>query len=162
VTKKYEFKLEPWAHQRKALAESWDKEYWALLFEYGCGKTKVIIDTAAINFEIVNKIDALFIIAPNNVHTQWIEEQIPEHLPDRIPHIARIWTGANTKKFIRSLEDFWEDKNENKLKIFSMNVEALQSSERARNFSIKFLSSFKTLLAVDESTRIKSPSAKRA
>lgn len=159
---KYEFKHEPWVHQKNALAESWDKIYWALLFEYGCGKTKVIIDTAGINFEISKTIDALFIIAPNNVHTMWIEEQIPDHLPERIPYIARIWTGSTSKKFERSLLDFWEDKNNNKLKIFSMNVEALQSSERARNIAINFLKSFRTLLAVDESTRIKTPGAKRS
>jgi len=159
---KYEFKMEPWDHQRKALTESWDKEYWALLLEYGCGKTKVILDTVGINFEITKKIEALFVIAPNNVHAQWIDEQIPEHLPDRIEHIDRIWTGSTSKKYKKSLEDFWLPKNENKLKIFSLNVEALQSSERARNMAVHFLQSFQTLLAIDESTRIKTPGAKRA
>lgn len=159
---KYKFKKTPWKHQREALLESWDAEYWALLFEYGCGKTKVVIDTAAINFEVTKAIDALFIIAPNNVHTQWLDEQIPEHLPDRIPHIARIWTGNNSQKYKRSLEEFWSEKNEGKLKIFSMNVEALQSSERARAIAVHFLKSFQTILCVDESTRIKTPSAKRA
>jgi len=158
----YKFKMEPWAHQRKALEESWNKQHWALLLEYGCGKTKVILDTVGINFEITKEIDALFVIAPNNVHNQWIDEQIPIHLPDRIAHIDRIWTGSNSKKYKKSLEDFWLPKNENKLKIFAMNVEALQSSERARNVAVHFLKSFRTLLAVDESTRIKTPSAKRA
>lgn len=158
----YEFKTEPWKHQRKTLTDSWDKLYWALLFEYGCGKTKVVIDTAGINFEITKAIDALFIIAPNNVHAQWVDEQVPEHLPERIPTVQRVWTGSNSKKFKRSLEDFWLPNNEDKLKIFAMNVEALQSSERARSVAVHFLKSFQTLLAVDESTRIKTPGAKRA
>ena len=162
MKKTYKFKMEPWEHQRRALMESWDEEYWALLFEYGCGKTKVIIDTAAIQYEIENKIDALFIIAPNEVHVQWIDEQVPEHLPDRIPYIARIWTGNNSAKYKRTLEEFWAEKNDEKLKIFSMNVEALQSSERARAMAIHFLKSFNCLLTVDESTRIKTPGAKRS
>lgn len=158
----YEFKTEPWKHQRKALTDSWDKPFWSLLFEYGCGKTKVIVDTAGINFEITKAIDALFIIAPNEVHAQWCDEQIPEHLPDRIPYISRIWTSNNSKKYKKTLEEFWSDKNKDKLKVLALNVEALQSSERARNLAVHFLQSFKTLLAVDESTRIKTPGAKRS
>jgi hypothetical protein len=158
---KYEFKHDPWDHQRRALAESWNKPYWSLLFEYGCGKTKVVIDTAGINFEVTKEIDALLVIAPNNVHSQWINEQVPEHLPDRIPRIARIWTGSRSKKYERSLQEMWDAKNSDKLKIFSMNIEALQSSPRAKAVAVNFLKAFKTLLVVDESTRIKTPGAKR-
>lgn len=157
----YKFKTEPWAQQRKALLASWNKSFFALLMGYGTGKTKVIIDNAGIQFEQEKSIDALFIIAPNEVHEQWVEEQVPEHLPDRIQRVQRVWTGSNSKKYKKTLEEFWSEKHDGKLKIFSMNVEALQSSPRAKIFAIHFLTSFRTMLAVDESTRIKTPGAKR-
>jgi Zn-finger nucleic acid-binding protein len=157
---KYQFKTEPWAHQREALKQSWDKKYFALLMEYGTGKTKVIIDNAGILFER-GEIDALFIIAPNGVHEQWITEQLPMHMPERIKYIARVWTGANTKKFKRGLQEFWQEKSAHKLKIFTANVEAFQMSPRAQAFGKNFLNSFNTMLVVDESTRIKTPGAKR-
>lgn len=155
---KYQFKTEPWDHQRKILAASWNMTYAALLMEYGTGKTKVVIDNVGILYE-QNKIEALCVIAPNGVHEQWINEQIPMHFPDRFKYIARIWTGDNTKKFKRSLEAFWKVKEG--LKIFTINVEALQTPGRARNFIVHFLTSFKTFLVVDESTRIKNHTASR-
>lgn len=157
---KYEFKTEPWVHQRDVLTKTWDKKYAAWLMEYGTGKTWVAINNAGILFE-QGLIDALFIIAPNGVHLQWIDEQLPMHLPDRIPTVIRAWENKNSLKFKRSLEDFWLDRNENKLKIVSMNVEALQSDGKARNFSTNFLDSFLTFLVIDESTRIKNHSAAR-
>ena len=159
---KYIFdKFEPWEHQRRALTESWDKPYWSLLMDYGTGKTYVIIHTTGLLFEIKKDIEALFIIAPNGVHNQWVDEQVPMHLPDRIPWIGKPWSSSNTQKFKRSLEEFWMEKNKHKLKVFSINVESLQSSPRAKAFSKNFLSSFRSLLVMDESTRIKTPGAKR-
>jgi len=158
--KKYEFKTQPWEHQKEALLASWNKKYFALLCDYGTGKSKIIIDTIGINYER-NNLEALFVIAPNEVHERWISEQIPAHLPDRIKYIARVWTGSTSQKFKRSLEQFWHSQYRDHLKIFTMNVEALQSSKRGREFAKNFLAAFRALLAIDESTRIKTPSAKR-
>ena len=159
--KKYIFKTDPWAHQLEALKRSWDKTFFALLCDYGTGKTKIVIDNAAILYEY-NLITALMVIAPNGVHEDWIIDHVPKHLPDRIAHIDRSWTGSTSQKFKASLEEFWEPRNTNKLKIFTINVEALQTSSRARAFCKNFLLAFPSFLAVDESTRIKTPSAKRA
>ena len=40
----FEFKTEPYDHQRHALQESWAAEYYALFMEMGTGKTKVALD----------------------------------------------------------------------------------------------------------------------
>ncbi len=160
---KYKFKTNappPWDHQLKCLKLSWNKPYFALLLEYGTGKTRIIIDNTACLFEM-GEIEALVIIAPNSVHERWITEQTPSWLPGRIKYIARFWENKKSKKYKRSLEDFWRDSNEDKLKIFTINVEALQSSTRAQNFSERFVREFPTFLTVDESTRIKSPGARR-
>lgn len=158
---KYEFKLEPYAHQREALLHTWNKEFAALLMEYGTGKSKTTIDNAGILFE-QGKIKAMLVVAPSGVHTQWVDEQVPEHLPDRIPVISRFWKSTQTKKFKASLEEFWKPYHTDSLKIFTVNVEATSTSKNAQNFILNFLKSFKTLLVYDEATRIKTPSAKAA
>lgn len=159
---KYIFdKFEPWDHQREALKQTWNKSHVALLMGYGTGKTFVIIHTAGLLFEYAKDIEGLFIIAPNEVHDQWVDEQIPMHLPDRIPYIARAWKTTDTIKYKKTLEDLWAPKNDGKMKIMSMNVESLQSSPRAQALAKNFLESFRCLLVVDESTRIKTPGTKR-
>ena len=43
----YKFKTKPYAHQLTALEKSWNKETYAYFMEMGTGKTKVLIDNAA-------------------------------------------------------------------------------------------------------------------
>ena len=81
----YEFKTEPYEHQRQAWKESWRKEYYALFMEMGTGKSKVAIDTIAALFE-AGEIDTALILAPKGVYDNWIQGEIPTHLPDRIKH----------------------------------------------------------------------------
>ena len=44
---KYKFKTTPYAHQLTALEKSWHKDTFAYFMEMGTGKTKVLIDNAA-------------------------------------------------------------------------------------------------------------------
>ena len=45
----YKFKTKPFdGHQLDALEESWDKENFAYFMEMGTGKSKVLLDNAAI------------------------------------------------------------------------------------------------------------------
>ena len=43
----YKFKTEPYKHQLTALEKSWNRETYAYFMEMGTGKTKVLIDNAA-------------------------------------------------------------------------------------------------------------------
>ena len=79
----YKFKTEPYAHQRKALERSWEQEYFAYFMEMGTGKSKVLIDNAAMLYN-QGKINGLLLIAPKGVYKNWYEDQIPTHLPDYI------------------------------------------------------------------------------
>jgi len=45
---KYEFKTQPYQHQKDALVASWNKREYALFMEMGTGKSKVLIDNMAI------------------------------------------------------------------------------------------------------------------
>ena len=48
---KYKFKTKPYAHQMTALEKSWNRETYAYFMEMGTGKTKVLIDNAAMLYD---------------------------------------------------------------------------------------------------------------
>jgi len=72
--------------------------------------------------------------------------------------VTVLWQANITKKQQEKLETLYEI--ETALHILIMNVEAL-STDKGVKFASKFLNSHKTLMAIDESTTIKNPSAKR-
>ena len=51
--------------------------------EMGTGKSKVLLDNAAMLYD-KGKINALLIIAPKGVYKNWYDSEIPTHLPDHI------------------------------------------------------------------------------
>tara|TARA_R100000697_G_scaffold13770_1_gene19945 strand:+ start:1 stop:1302 length:1302 start_codon:yes stop_codon:yes gene_type:complete len=104
------------------------------------------------------KIDGALIIAPKGVVKTWYEQELPTHLPKHIENVSVLWQSNITKKQQEKLETLFEI--ETALHILIMNVEAL-STEKGVKFAFKFLNSHKTLMAIDESTTIKTPTAKR-
>ena len=152
----YNFKTKPFEHQRKAFYKSRDKKSFALLMEQGTGKTKVIIDNASYLYG-KGEITALVVIAPNGVHRNWLKE-IDIHMPDWCPRDSFYYSSGMTKKRVEEYESVFS--TENKLKIFTFNVEAF-TSPKAIYYMQKILVSNKVMLVVDESSRIKRPGAKR-
>ena len=153
----YKFKTNPYLHQMNALEKSWNKENFAYFMEMGTGKTKVLIDNLAMLYD-KGKVDGALIIAPKGVVKTWYEQELPTHLPDHIENVTVLWQANITKKQQEKLETLYEI--ETALHILIMNVEAL-STDKGVKFASKFLNSHKTLMAIDESTTIKNPSAKR-
>ena len=153
----YKFKLKPYKHQMTALEKSWSKETYAYFMEMGTGKTKVLIDNMSMLYD-KGKIDGALIIAPKGVVKTWYEQELPTHLPTHIENVTTLWQSYITKKQQEKLESLFEI--ETALHILIMNVEAL-STEKGVKFATKFLNSHKVLMAVDESTTIKNPTAKR-
>ena len=153
----YKFKTKPYAHQLTALKKSWNKETFAYFMEMGTGKTKVLIDNLAMLYD-KGKIDGALIVAPKGVIKTWYEQELPTHLPDHIENVTILWQSNITKGQQEKLESLFEI--ETALHILIMNVEAF-STEKGMKFASKFLNSHKVLMAIDESTTIKTPSAKR-
>ena len=104
------------------------------------------------------KIDGALIVAPKGVIKTWYEQELPAHLPDHIENVTVLWQSNITKTQQEKLESLFEI--ETALHILVMNVEAF-STEKGIKFASKFLNSHKTLMAIDESTTIKTPTAKR-
>ena len=153
----YKFKLKPYKHQLTALEKSWNKETYAYFMEMGTGKTKVLIDNMSMLYD-KGKIDGALIIAPKGVVKTWYEQELPTHLPNHIENVTVLWQSHITKGQQEKLNSLFEI--ETALHILVMNVEAL-STDKGVKFAGKFLNSHKTLMAIDESTTIKNPTAKR-
>ena len=154
---KYKFKTKPFEHQAKVLKESWNRVNYAFFMEMGTGKSKVCIDNVGILYE-QRKIDTFIVVAPKGVYRNWAKLEIPIHLPDRIAHNMVIWKPSPNKKEKEELLNLMAPPE--CLRIFIMNVEAL-STQKGVKFLEKLLLYSKALLAVDESTTIKSPKARR-
>ena len=153
----YKFKTKPYKHQLTALEKSWNKETYAYFMEMGTGKTKVLIDNAAMLYD-KGKIDGLLIVEPKGGIGTWYNQELPTHLPNHIENVTVLWQANITKTQKEKLDSLFEP--EGLLHILIMNVEAL-STTKGKDFAEKFLSCHNTLMTIDESTTIKNPSAKR-
>ena len=154
----YKFKTQPYKHQLDALQDSWDKENFAYFMEMGTGKSKVLLDNAAMLYD-KGKINGLLIIAPKGVYKNWYDSEIPTHLPNHIFKKMVLWkTSDKSKKQQLLLNTLFETGSE--FHILLMNVEAFSKGDGAA-FAAKFLSCHNTMIAIDESTTIKTPTSNR-
>lgn len=146
-------------HQRVGFELSCNKPNFALLMEMRTGKTKIVLDTTVYQYEL-GAINALLVVAwPSGVHRNWIEDEVPQDVPSRIPYRALAWRSGRThvKAYKQLLEDLLTYKG---LAILGVNAEAL-TSEVCKTYLRRFLKARKLLVAADESTWMKTPGAKR-
>ena len=153
----FKFKTKPFAHQLKALEMSWDKKVFAYFMEMGVGKSKVLIDNISMLYD-KGHINGVLIVAPKGVYKNWYSSEIPTHMADHVEKKMVLWEANITKSKQKELDILF--KTDEDLHILIMNVEAF-STKKGTQFAQKFLSCHKTLMAIDESTTIKSPTAAR-
>ncbi len=161
----YKYKSDPFAHQHELLGISHEREYYGLLMEQGTGKSKPIIDNAALLYQH-GKIDCLIIIAPNGVHRKWIREDVPLSLPDTILFKYALWQ-AQSAKAERAFEALYELGSY--MRIVAINVESFsgdvskKSKRIPKGYSVlkRLLETFNCFLAIDESGYIKGHDASR-
>ena len=153
----YKFKTKPYAHQITALEKSWNKEVFAYFMEMGTGKSKVLIDNISMLYD-KGKINGALIIAPKGVYQNWYDTEIPVHMADHIEKDVVLWKALINQKQQTELNKLFQSSE--KLHILVMNVESF-STKKGLDFAAKFMSCHNTLMAIDESTTIKNPEAKR-
>lgn len=151
----YEPRTPPYAHQQQALDLSHDREVFALLMEMGTGKTKVAIDTIAM-MAGRGDISGALIIAPKGAYADWVDTQIPVHMPEGVVDHLHMWRGGNSAAERDSAARLMAGG----FGVVVMNTEAT-NVDRAWDFAHKFLSSRPCMMVVDESTRIKNHRAQR-
>jgi len=153
----YKFKTKPYAHQLTALEKSWKKKVFAYFMEMGTGKTKVAIDNIAMLYD-AGKINGVLIVAPKGVYKNWYSQEFPTHLAGHIKPVSVLWQAAINQKQQKELDKLFATGED--LHILIMNVEAF-STKKGVDFAAKFLNCHSTYMAIDESTTIKNPGAKR-
>ena len=153
----YKFKTKPYEHQLKALDKSVDKKEYGYFMEMGTGKSKVLIDNMSMLYD-KGKINGALIIAPKGVYNNWYSQEIPHHLASHIQPKMVLWTASTSKAKDKEYQSLFETGYD--LHILVMNVEAF-STDKGRLFAGKFLRAHRALMAIDESTTIKNPTAKR-
>jgi SNF2 family DNA or RNA helicase len=125
--------------------------------EMGTGKSKVLIDNIAMLYD-KGKINAALIVAPKGVYHNWERQELPIHMPAHVLYQIITWSPVETKKQQAALKKlFIHDED---LVIFLMNIEAF-STKKGMRIAEKFLLAHSALMAIDESTTIKSPTASR-
>lgn len=153
-------KTKPMAHQIVALERMTGRRTFALLAEQGTGKTYCLLADAE-RLYAKGAIDALLVVAPNGVHTNWVTREIPTHMEGEI--IARAWRSGAGVRYKRTLEDLFKAREPGEivpLRVFSINIDAL-ITKPGFDFAMKFVRCTKCLVVLDESHRIKNPKSGR-
>lgn len=149
----YKPKTPFWKHQKNIFLKTCYKEKYALFLQQRLGKTKLSLDWAAFLF-LNKKINTVIVIAPNIVHSDWVNEGAKEHLS--VPYNSIVW---NSKKKV-NLEQLPKIFNQsNKLNIFSINKEAIltMGGEECLRYLIQ---NYNCALIVDEVHHYKNPHSK--
>lgn len=156
----YIFKTLPYEHQRKEFEVKRAAPYAGMLgWEMGTGKSKVIIDEAAWLYE-EGKIEALLVISKKGSYSVWYREQVPLHLPERVPYVMAhldLSGGAKNEREVATVLS-----STGRLKILVVNVEAF-STESGKAFKLVkcFAEAHRCMCVIDESSSIKNPKARR-
>jgi SNF2 family DNA or RNA helicase len=152
-------KTPQFAHQAEVYEAHRDDHFFALFWEMGLGKSKMILDVAS-HLHAKGQIDVLFVVAPNAVYKNWLSQEVPPHLG--APFIAMAHSRSNSSKTqlkqLLFLDPEFEPK---KLRFFCTSYDAL-GTERGFEFAQRLLKIHRGMLVADESTAIKSPMTVRA
>ena len=160
------FLKEAFKHQRDAVAacHNTDMNNYAYLMEMGTGKTlTALIDLLLLNNKDI--VDSAVVLAPKSVYRNWMKE-INTFISSDYDYKVNTWEPSlidpYTKEYLGT-DKFFRLAKETKLHIFLMNIESLSTPK-----GLKFLNVFlhsrdksRTMMIVDESTTIKTHTAKR-
>lgn len=153
----FPFKTKPYNHQLKEFELSRRMPSRCLFWEMGTGKSKPIIDQAADLF-LGDEIDAILIAAPDGVHSNWILDEVPTHLPDVVEAPTFIWESKrrHTKVFQAEYADFLRQPG---LPILAITYDAIMTDDGAKAVR-KYLDTHRVFYVADETSKIKTPGAK--
>ena len=147
-------------HQLDALQRMVGRKTYALFMEQGTGKTWTLLADAE-RLYAKGTIDTVLVVAPNGVHLNWVNREIPAHMEGNI--VARAWRSGAGVRYMKSLEELFRPRREGEsvpLRFLAVNIDALVT-KKGYEFCERFLLSGNALILLDESSRIKNPDAAR-
>jgi SNF2 family DNA or RNA helicase len=146
-------------HQKDVLRQMYGKRYFALFWEQGTGKTKIILDEIWFLF-CQGKVEEVLIIAPKGVYLNWVREEIPKHTNFNESNSIIFTTKATQNaKYEAQLYSFLSSlrKDERTLKIMITNIDTLSHCKSKNYLSLKYFveKARKLYCVIDESHTIK-------
>lgn len=172
-----EFRMPPFDHQMEEFEFFCDAPARAWSWSMRTGKTKAAIDKACHLYLKRNKIDGVLIFAPNGVHANWVEVEMPKHAWKRVKYDALVWrsfelSAARRKRItVAEREDFerqraaWFDKlkkakHTSNLMVLAINTESMTRDD-IRKAVAYFVAHRRVLVVFDESDDWGIPGTKR-
>lgn len=152
-------KTTQFAHQRGVYSEHRDRDYFALFWEMGLGKSKLILDVASHLF-LRGEINCLIIAAPNSVYRNWTDFEIPDHLA--VKHFAVEYPKTNSRKH-QLLRVLLTNPNyePDSLRVLTVSYDAIGKTKRGFEFVMEVARTFDTMMVCDESTAIAKPKSRQ-
>ena len=154
----YPFKNKPFVHQQAYLQRFWEYQVAALFADMGTGKSFMLINNVAMLYD-KGKLNGFLIVAPKGVYRNWYDTEIPKHLPDHVVHRMAIWSASPRKAEQKAMDELFTVTED--LKILVMNIEAF-STVKGTAYAKRFLLVHNAMMAIDESTTIKTPGSARS
>lgn len=155
----YPFKTKPYPHQLEGWEQSREELLWAIFWEMGLGKTKLVVDSVGW-LALRDKLDALLVIAPNGVHRNWTTDELPTHLPTEVPWngVAYFAARAGTKTQEQALRNMMRFEG---VAVLSMSYDGF-TTDKGKAAAKALLTQRRTMIVFDESSMIKNPTAHRS
>lgn len=154
---KYPFRNKPFLHQAAYLQRWWEERGVAVFADMGTGKSWMLINNIAMLYD-KGRINSAVIVAPKGVYRNWYRSEIPKHMPEHTPYAMACWSPTPRKAERAEMDAMLVATD--RLRILIVNVEAF-STEKGTAFVKMFLRITDAFMAVDESTTIKTVTAKR-
>ena len=137
--------MELYKHQLDDIERFKDSAGFGIFGEMGTGKSATALKIAEHKY-LKGAIDRLLIIAPNDLHKQWTDEQVPTFLECK--HEAVCLFGS------KGLQKFVNLENTDKLNVVSVNVDTFSTANKWKDV-VEWALRGKTMIILDEATLIK-------
>lgn len=148
----YQFKTPPYGHQKEGLVKMFPHNAFALFMEMRTGKSKLVIDYASAH-RMEGNTDSVVVVCPYSIRRNWVDE-LSMHCP--FGHSSFILDTSAPKKFTEWLN------TPSEFRWLIVGVESLATGSAASYIEKFLLTTTKALMIVDESHKIKTPSANRS
>lgn len=158
-----DFKTKPFEHQIREFEAHAEAPARAMAWTMRTGKSKATIDRACHLYK-AGKIDGLLVFAPNGVHANWVERELPAHKWDGVPVTALVWRSTVSGLLRRApsalAHEFWDQlaavKNSRRLMALAINSESMARKD-VRKAVAAFLKHRRVFVVFDESDDFGTP-----
>ena len=157
----YPFKTKPYTHQEKEFKLYKDFESRALIWQMRTGKTKAMIDLACYLWTRC-EIDAVIVVAPNNVHLNWHRRELGIHHWLSVPYSSFVWKASEAKTLEFEKGFLAIRKETKKLCWYMVNTEGMAHNIARDYISLFARSKWRILLIVDEIHEFRWATSKRS